>query len=53
MLVILGYIVIVASILGGYLMVGGALGALYQPSELLIIGGAAVGAFIVGNMEKR
>ncbi|WP_224555653.1 flagellar motor stator protein MotA [Pectobacterium versatile] len=52
MLVILGYIVIVASILGGYLMVGGALGALYQPSELLIIGGAALGAFIVGNNGK-
>nr|WP_237027932.1 flagellar motor stator protein MotA [Pectobacterium polaris] len=33
-------------------MVGGALGALYQPSELLIIGGAAVGAFIVGNNGK-
>ncbi|RLM27190.1 flagellar motor stator protein MotA [Brenneria alni] len=52
MLVILGYIVIVGSVLGGYLMVGGALGALYQPSELLIIGGAAVGAFIVGNNGK-
>ncbi|MEH2920952.1 flagellar motor stator protein MotA [Samsonia erythrinae] len=52
MLVLLGYIVIVASILGGYLMVGGALGALYQPSELLIIGGAAIGAFIVGNNGK-
>ncbi|MBA0218935.1 flagellar motor stator protein MotA [Pectobacterium brasiliense] len=52
MLVILGYVVIVASVLGGYLMVGGALGALYQPSELLIIGGAAVGAFIVGNNGK-
>nr|WP_258013186.1 flagellar motor stator protein MotA [Pectobacterium odoriferum] len=33
-------------------MVGGALGALYQPSELLIIGGAAIGAFIVGNNGK-
>nr|WP_240353059.1 MULTISPECIES: flagellar motor stator protein MotA [Pectobacterium] len=33
-------------------MVGGALGALYQPSELLIIGGAALGAFIVGNNGK-
>ncbi|MFC3395174.1 flagellar motor stator protein MotA [Brenneria rubrifaciens] len=52
MLVILGYIVIVGSVLGGYLIVGGALGALYQPSELLIIGGAAVGAFIVGNNGK-
>ncbi|MCG8708874.1 flagellar motor stator protein MotA [Brenneria sp. 4F2] len=52
MLVILGYIVIMGSVLGGYLMVGGHLGALYQPSELLIIGGAAVGAFIVGNNGK-
>ncbi|MGM3189882.1 flagellar motor stator protein MotA [Dickeya dadantii subsp. dieffenbachiae] len=52
MLVILGYLVTIGSILGGYLIVGGELGALYQPSELLIIGGAAVGAFIVGNNGK-
>ncbi|MBP2844118.1 flagellar motor stator protein MotA [Dickeya oryzae] len=52
MLVILGYLVTIGSILGGYLLVGGNLGALYQPSELLIIGGAAVGAFIVGNNAK-
>ncbi|SLM62412.1 MULTISPECIES: flagellar motor stator protein MotA [Dickeya] len=52
MLVILGYLVTIGSILGGYLIVGGELGALYQPSELLIIGGAAVGAFIVGNTGK-
>ncbi|WP_315710321.1 flagellar motor stator protein MotA [Brenneria uluponensis] len=52
MLVILGYIVIIGSILGGYLIVGGELGALYQPSELLIIAGSAIGAFIVGNNGK-
>lgn len=52
MLVILGYLVIIGSILGGYLMVGGTLGALYQPSELLIIAGSALGAFIVGNNAK-
>ncbi|AIR71503.1 MULTISPECIES: flagellar motor stator protein MotA [Dickeya] len=52
MLVILGYLVTIGSILGGYLIVGGELGALYQPSELLIIGGAAAGAFIVGNNGK-
>lgn len=52
MLVILGYVVVAGSILGGYLMVGGHLGALYQPSELLIIGGSAIGAFIVGNNGK-
>ncbi len=49
MLIILGYIVVLGSVLGGYLMVGGHLGALYQPSELLIIGGAGFGAFLVGN----
>ena len=52
MLVILGYILVVGSVLGGYMMVGGHLGALYQPSELVIIGGAGIGAFIVGNSGK-
>jgi len=51
-LVILGYILVVGSVLGGYMMVGGHLGALYQPSELVIIGGAGIGAFIVGNNGK-
>ncbi|WP_437614775.1 flagellar motor stator protein MotA [Erwinia sp. V71] len=52
MLVILGYILVTGSVLGGYMMVGGHLGALYQPSELIIIGGAGIGAFIVGNNGK-
>ncbi|GLR11056.1 flagellar motor stator protein MotA [Mixta theicola] len=52
MLVILGYILVVGSVLGGYMMVGGHLGALYQPSELIIIGGAGIGAFVVGNNGK-
>ncbi|WP_439212230.1 flagellar motor stator protein MotA [Duffyella gerundensis] len=52
MLVILGYIVVLGSVLGGYMMVGGHLGALYQPSELIIIGGAGLGAFLVGNNGK-
>lgn len=52
MLVILGYILVLGSVLGGFVLVGGHLGALYQPAELLIIGGAGVGAFIVGNNGK-
>ncbi|MBS0967501.1 flagellar motor stator protein MotA [Chimaeribacter arupi] len=52
MLVIIGYILVLGAVLGGYMMVGGELGALYQPSELVIIGGAAVGAFFVGNNGK-
>ncbi len=52
MLVIVGYIVVLGAVFGGYMIVGGNLGALYQPAEFLIIGGAGVGAFIVGNNGK-
>ncbi|HCT7900549.1 TPA: flagellar motor stator protein MotA [Enterobacter cloacae] len=52
MLIVLGYLVVTGMVLGGYMMTGGELGALYQPSELIIIGGAGVGAFIVGNNGK-
>ena len=46
---ILGYVVVMGCVLGGYIMHGGFLSALYQPSEFVIIGGAAAGAFIVAN----
>lgn len=52
MLIILGYILVLGSVLGGFAMVGGHLGALYQPSEVLIIVGSGIGAFIVGNNGK-
>lgn len=52
MLVILGYLVVLGAVFGGYVIVGGNLGALYQPAEFLIIGGAGMGAFIVGNNGK-
>lgn len=49
MFVIIGAIVVVASVLGGYLLSHGRLLALFQPFELMIIGGAALGAFITAN----
>ncbi len=52
MFVIIGYIVVVGSCLGGYVLAGGHLHALWQPLELLIIGGSAAGAFVVGNSTK-
>ena len=52
MLVILGYAVVLGSVFGGYALMGGHFGVLYQPLEVLIIGGAAVGAFIAGNDSK-
>ncbi|HEX7387867.1 MAG TPA: flagellar motor stator protein MotA [Castellaniella sp.] len=49
MFIILGYLVVIASILISYTAVGGHLGALYQPFEFLLIGGAALGAYIGGS----
>lgn len=52
MLVIVGYLVVLSSVFGGFALAGGHLGALFQPLELLMIGGAAIGAFLVGNTGK-
>ena len=52
MLVIVGYIVVLFSIFGGFALAGGHLAALFQPLELLMIGGGAAGAFFVGNNSK-
>lgn len=52
MLVIIGYIIVSASVLGGFALAGGHMASLLQPVELLMIGGAAVGAFVVGNNGK-
>jgi chemotaxis protein MotA len=49
MLVIVGYLVVLGAIFGGYALAGGHLGGLWQPLELLMIGGGALGAFFVGN----
>lgn len=52
MLVIVGYIVVLLSVFGGFALAGGHMGALFQPLELLMIGGGAAGAFLVGNNSK-
>lgn len=52
MLVILGYIIVLAAVFGGFAMAGGHMAVLFQPIELLMIGGAAVGASLVGNNAK-
>jgi chemotaxis protein MotA len=51
-LVIGGYLVVVLSVFGGFALAGGHLPALFQPLELLMIGGGAAGAFLVGNNGK-
>lgn len=52
MLVIIGYIVVCAGVFGGFALNGGHLAALLQPLELVMIGGGAAGAFLVGNNGK-
>jgi len=52
MLPILGYVVVLGAVFGGFAIGGGHLLTLWQPVELIIIAGAAVGAFFVGNSGK-
>jgi chemotaxis protein MotA len=51
-LVLVGYLVVVGAVFGGYGLMGGHFGVLFQPVELLMIGGSALGAFIAGNNGK-
>jgi chemotaxis protein MotA len=46
---IVGIILVMGCVIGGYLLEGGHIGALMQPVELLIIGGAGFGAFLIAN----
>lgn len=52
MLVIIGFIVVIGCVIGGYMAMGGKLAVLNQPFEFVIIGGAAFGAFMAGNTKK-
>jgi chemotaxis protein MotA len=52
MFVIVGYVIVFASVFGGFAMAGGHLGSMLQPLEVLMICGAALGAFLVGNAPK-
>lgn len=49
MFAIIGGIIVVASVLGGFVLEGGQLLALHQPLEILIIGGAALGSMIIAT----
>jgi chemotaxis protein MotA len=52
MFAIIGALVVLSSVIGGYLWHGGNLHVLFQPSEYLIIGGAAIGGFIIASPMK-
>jgi chemotaxis protein MotA len=52
MLIIVGAVIVFGCVLAGYMWEGGHLGALFQPAELLIIGGAAVGSLLISTPTK-
>ena len=52
MLGIIGLVIVFGCVIGGYMAMGGKLGVLMQPFELVIIGGAAIGTFVLGNSMK-
>ncbi|HTV58249.1 MAG TPA: flagellar motor stator protein MotA [Verrucomicrobiae bacterium] len=49
MFAIIGIVVVIGAILGGYLMEHGNVRVLLQPAELLIILGAAIGTVLIAN----
>lgn len=56
MFTVVGLVVVFASVLGGFAMAGGHFGILFQPNELVVIGGAAVGALLIsapGNIRGQ
>lgn len=49
---LIGFVVVMGCVLGGFVISGGHVLALWHPSELLVIFGAAMGAFIISNPMK-
>jgi chemotaxis protein MotA len=49
MIVIIGFIIVLGCVIGGYLIEHGNLAVIIQPVELMIIGGAALGGFIIAS----
>jgi chemotaxis protein MotA len=52
MFILIGAVVVIGGIASGYLWEGGKLGALVQPAELVIIGGAALGSMLIATPTK-
>lgn len=47
--IVFGLILVIGSVIGGFWAMGGPLYVLWQPYEIVIIVGAAVGAYIIAN----
>ncbi|MBQ5949783.1 flagellar motor stator protein MotA [Massilia sp. ST3] len=46
---LLGIAIVLGCVFGGFTLMGGTFSAIFHPVELLIIGGAAFGALVLGN----
>lgn len=49
MIAILGLLVVLGAVVGGFVMAGGHLGALFHPSEIVVIGGVAAGTVLIST----
>ena len=49
MFLIIGSLVVTGCVIGSYVALGGKLAVLWQPLELVIIGGSGIGAYIIAN----
>ena len=49
MLVIVGLVIVIVGVIGGYLIAGGDLMVLNQPAEFVTIGGAAIGSMLAST----
>ncbi|MGO8691294.1 MAG: flagellar motor stator protein MotA [Thermoguttaceae bacterium] len=52
MIIIVGALMVLGAVLTGFRWEGGKLGALIQPAELVVIGGAALGALVIMSSRK-
>ncbi len=52
MLIIVGAVIVMGAVIGGFLMAGGHLEVLIQPSEFIVIGGAALGSLLISTPLK-
>jgi len=49
MMTVVGVLIVIGSVIGGFLEAGGNLAVLVQPAELIIIAGAAIGALVIAS----
>jgi chemotaxis protein MotA len=50
--IVFGFIITIASLVGGFTALGGHIGVIWQPWEFVIIAGMALGTYIVANPWK-